>query len=170
MTCKCGKKTAEGLKYCKKCFLRIFEKRIRRELQRYPWFKKKEKVIILDDGTCKMGILKQQVLPLLEDVRVQIKIGKKKIKGCRIISPENLEDVVGEFLEKVLENKKFKADNVIRPLRQITDKEINKYAEFKSLQYFKRKKNDILKFVDAMEKDYPETKFALLKVSQKIQK
>ena len=166
--CKCGKKAAEGLKYCKKCFTRIFEKRVRGELQRYPWFKKEEKVMILDDGTCKTEILKALVLPLIQEIRILVKINKKQLKGHRIVSPENMEDVIQAFLSQVLKDKKWEKDEIIRPLRQITDKEINKYAKLKGLQEFKRKKDEIQGFLNEMEEKNPETKFALLKSSEKF--
>ena len=167
-SCKCGKRALEGLKHCKKCFLRIFEKRARKELQRYPWFKKSEKVLIIDDGTCKTEILKELVLPLIEVIRIPVKIGKKQLKGHRIVSSENADDVIQAFLGQVLKNKKWEKDELIRPLRQITDEEINIYAELKGFKQFKRKKENILGFVNEMEERYPETKFALLKISAQL--
>ncbi len=167
-TCKCGKKKESDLGYCKKCFIKIFEKRIRRELQKYTWFTKKDKVTILDDGTCKVAILKQLVLPLLEQARINVKFRKSMPKAGRIISAENMEDVVLGFLTTVITNKTWKKDKIVRPLRQLTDKEINQYAKLKGLKEFKRKKDEISGFLTEMDKRYTETKYALLKSSEKL--
>lgn len=167
--CKCGKKTMKRSKYCKQCFMKIFEKRIRRELQKNPWFKKGEKVLILEDNSCKTDIIKQQVVPLIKTAKIPVKIGKKIIsKGERIISPENLEDFIADFLKKILKNQTWKKDEIIRPLRQLTDTEIKQYAELKNLKKNKRKKDPILTFINKMEKEYPEIKFTLLKTSQQL--
>lgn len=166
--CKCRKKKAPGLDYCKKCFERIFEKRIRSELHNYPWFKKGEKVIFLDDESCKTEILKKLVLPLLEKARIEVKLSSKKPRKGRIISADNLEDVIVEFLTAVVENKPWKKDKIIRPLRQLTDKEINQYAKLKDLKEFKRKQNPALDLVNTLEQKHQETRFALLKSSEKL--
>ncbi|HDD70611.1 MAG TPA: hypothetical protein ENF94_00460 [Candidatus Woesearchaeota archaeon] len=164
--CRCGKEALKGQKYCKRCFLRIFEKRVRKELQRYRWFKKGDKVLILDDSTSKTDILKEVFLPLVEAIRIPVKIGKRRRKGYRIVTPENADDECHAFLAAITKNKEWKKKEEIKPLRQITDEEIQLYIKIKGFNPYKRKKDELYEFIDDMEKKYPETKFALLKSSE----
>jgi hypothetical protein len=168
--CKCGKNIFSEEKYCDKCFLKIFEKRIRKELQNYKWFKKKEKALIIDDKTTKTKIIKELVQPLIETAQIHVETGKKEKKGYRTISPENLEDTAEKFLETTIKNKKLKKDKKIRPLQKITDAEINQYAKIKKLKRYERKKSRIITFLDELEKKNPEIKYSLLKIIEQLKR
>jgi len=169
-TCKCGKKPNKGRKYCKKCFFRIFEKRMRREMHNYVWFKKDEKVRLIDDQTCKTKIIEQLLIPILKEARIDVKITKTKPKNARIILTDNLDDYNGDFLKAIMNDKKLEKDAFVRPLKQISDDEINTYAKLTNLPGLKRKKDLIFDFMNSMEQRFPETKFAILNSVDLIKK
>ena len=168
--CKCGKKPYKSIKYCENCFLRIFEKRMRKEMHNYIWFKKHEKVRLIDDKTCKTKIIEQLLIPILKEARIDVKIVKVKLKNARIILTDNLDDYNMAFLKAVMNNKKLEKDEYVRPLRQISDEEINTYSEIKDLKKLKRKKELIFDFMNAMDQRFPETKHAIINSIDLIKK
>lgn len=166
--CKCGKKLDKGEKLCNKCFLRVVSKRIKRELHNYRWFEKTEKVRIIDDGSSRAQILEEELVPLLKKAKIDVKIVKKKMKNTKIIVTDNLDDYAHDLIQTMTENKKWEKDELVRPLKQISDREINRYAKIKKLRSFKRKKDEIIQFLNDIEKRSPETKFAILKSGKEL--
>lgn len=148
---------------CKECFINTLKKRIKRELKGLH----NRKVLMMNDGSAAAILLKTAVseatsgTPVVLDEHPDL----SKISGYdAVLVPWIADNLVRDFLKEILYNVEMKPDpeNMIRPLRAITEQEIEEFARLESLPY--EKKNDELhSFIEELEKKYPSTKFAILK-------
>lgn len=180
---KCGKKSqvkVQNLDACKSCFLKILQKRVRKEIRINQLIKKNDKILIIDDGSAesKSAIF---ILPkILKDLPVNIEIKKKtynigeKISENynKIIIPWNADKEGEYFLSCVFHNKEMlylghfekHNKNYLKIFLPVLEKEVQLYAEINKLDFKKTKRNSVEEeFLDKLEKKYPEIKFSLLR-------
>ncbi len=191
MNCfKCKKKAASIRlghvpgRLCDGCFLKLIEKRVRKEVRLRKLFSRKDHILILNDKT-KESLVSQYLLRsilkhlpvtfLVFEVENRFNISEKKLKTIvktdavnKIVLPWSLEDEVEYFLSKMfgkLEFEKPKKPLRIKLLRNVSDKEIEIFAKIKGFKYKKSKpyNKDIREMLNKLEKKHPEIKFSVLK-------
>lgn len=150
-------------KFCKKCFLDMIIKRIKKDIRQLN-LKKNSKIILVKETTpsflLSKYVLENLELPIKLEIKKEIEIKRKN----NIIYPKSMDDIAEEFFQNIIQNKKTR--KTISILKNISDFEIKKFADFMGWKYKKYKKNILL---DKLEKKYPNIKFALLKSMEKIQ-
>jgi len=166
---------------CKSCFFKIIERRLRRYVRLNKFFKKNDKILIIDNLSFYL------VKKIIKDLPLKIffkkipisSLNNKKIKNYiknnkinKIVIPWTLDDEISLFLENIFLSKKTKIKkNYVKLLRTLTDNELKLFAKFKNIKFKENKKNkDIKKFLDKLEYKHPEIKFSLLKSINQLEK
>jgi len=178
---KCNKNKAivKVSNLCRKCFLEVIEKRVRKELRLKELIKKDDSLLIIDDESCDAKNLIFLIKKIIKGMPVNIKVKKgkylpdKKIsfKG-KVIVPWSLDDEVSLFLKYFFENKPIKYidhyGNIIKPFIVVLDEESKLFAGFMKFKFKEKRKDSIKEFLDKMEKKYPGTKFSIRKSIRQI--
>ena len=183
---KCGKNAELELQQpsCKKCFCEIIEKRIRKELR--DRLQKGQKVLFVDDIAFRVfealkhvpvnAIIKpmssfgaDDFYSLLDGRAFQDFIGKEKIDVA--VLPWTADFEAAGFLELFFSGKKFKNNpNLLKLFREITEQELEAYAEIRGFPYRKGKLPDAEGFISGIEKKYAGTKSSLVKSREAIER
>lgn len=153
-----------NLNYCKNCFTRLIERRIRRYIRHHQLIKKDDTLYIHD------ALSEYVIKKILKGL--PITITHKKTKVSRSVIPSCLEDYTHRFLENLFDLKtlKFKQEqNFIYLFTPIMEEELVSYAKIRNLPYKKKKKDSIRLFLDNIEDKHPSTKNSLLRSIQKMQ-
>jgi hypothetical protein len=186
---KCNKKKAEiSLPYlknvCKNCFLSIIEKRVRKHVRINKLFKKKDRILVIDDLSyyfVKKTIknLPVKILKNKFDINKTINYNKNKLiydyilknKINKIIIPWTIDDEINLYLEKILfrKEKTLQKQKIIKLFVNITDNEIELFSKFKKIEFKMNKKNKLIKeMIDNLEKKYSGIRFNCLKFIEKM--
>ncbi len=190
---KCNKKAELFLPTftsCRSCFVKIIEKRVRKEFRVNEFLKKKDKIFLIDDGSpeAKLNIyfiknLSQNLflnLIILKAEEYSLgKTFKKNIK--KIIIPWNSDKEALYFLESVLDNKNaeylghflIKGNLFFKPLLHVSNNEILLFARIKNIKlspkaFLKKETSYLSEHLELLENEFPEVKFSLIKSSQDI--
>ncbi|MBC8500622.1 MAG: hypothetical protein ISS25_00890 [Nanoarchaeota archaeon] len=164
---KCGRKATINLSYdkrnyCDSCFLKMIEKRVRKDIRTSNKIEPRGSVKLLNDDS-KEFFLTKQLLKNIFGKHLTIKEVKKASKETLI--PTNLDREVKEKLEIYLENKKEKPSRK-KILHNVLEEEIIEMCRIKKIKIGKKEKKNSL--IESIEKPYPGTKFALAKSLKKI--
>ena len=190
MCFKCKKKPASiSLKHipgklCNSCFIKVIEKRVRKDVRLKRLFSRDDHILILDDKT-KESIVSQYLLNsilnhlpvtiFIFEIEDRFNLDEKNLKaivrtGCinKIVLPWSLDDEGECFLSKMfgkLDFEKQKKPERIKLLRNVSEKEIEVFAKIKRFKYKKLKpyNKDIREMLNTLEKKHPEIKFSVLK-------
>jgi len=175
---KCKKKQRiRGFDFCRNCFIKVIDRRVRKELKISKAIKKGDNLLIIDDGTCsaKLNILLiKKIAGKIAKIKVKkqsFNINKKiNFKG-KIIAPWNLDDEIRLFMKSFLNNKPFRYlgnyDNIIKPLACLKQDECELFAKLLGLKFRKdKKKDDLTEFIGKIENKYLGTRFSILKSSK----
>ncbi|RJQ18134.1 hypothetical protein C4573_00230 [Candidatus Woesearchaeota archaeon] len=148
-------------------FMDIIEKRVRKEIRKYGYFKAKEKVYVLDDGSKEFAVSVSMLKGIFKDVLTLLPV--KKLNAKKIIIPWNLEREITEKFSCFLEHKKFpkRKKNHIYLLKCVLDEELEVYAKLKKLSYTP-KKEPCHQIIEEMQKQHPETKFSLYRSFEQL--
>ncbi len=143
-------------------FVKNIEKRIRAYL-RGKQIRPNMTVLIKDDFTA------DTIKRLLKGMPLNI---VKKGKHDAEVTPETIDDEIHDYLRNIFEGKGLKKieRNTLRPFRRIKSEELREYAKIKGFMLKQRKRDRIDETVDKLEEQHQETKFAILKSIEEIEK
>ncbi len=158
-TCSCGKPADTDFSHlkplCKGCFVELINRRARKALKDTSWPTKGQKVFIEDNPSAKA---------LFKAVIKNLPIEYAPIEQAElVIIGKTADDEAEDFLNQLFEGKlkeKIKAVNI---LSNITAAELEKYCEFENIAFTKTDKSVLRTKLEALEKRYPGTIFALQK-------
>ena len=155
-------------KLCKKCFIGIVEKRIRKYIRVNELFDARDNICVINDGSSS-GILSEYMIrELSEKMPIRITVRKRLSESAaekfdKIILPINADRYTDSFFDKLFfgNAREFYKDNkkIISILQSITEKECHHFVKIKKLGEPKLENH----LLDEFESPYPETKFASLK-------
>jgi hypothetical protein len=196
MACIKCKRNRVGIRFahlpgevCAECFAEIVEKRVRRDVRIGRLFSDAKKILVLDEGSENAAVCSYFVKALNEYSDVEF-ISKKisslsklsgkeiaglcrKLKADRVVLPWNGSQE-SEFLLKsmILKGGYEKEDKrVIKLLKHLSQREVEMFAKINGLRYKARSGHydaDIGSFLDKLEKESPDIRFALVKSFEKI--
>lgn len=183
---KCNQKSSISMKHlgdlCKPCFVKVVEKRVRKELRTKNPLKKNNKIVIINNNSKESAVSEYLLKKIIKDLPVDITLKKstklnlssKTLKKYnKIIIPWSLEDEISEFIESLFNKTsitKFSKKS-IKLLKVLSEEEIAMYAKIKKLEYnkqIKRKKSKVKIMLDNLENRYPGYKFSLLNSTRNI--
>ena len=182
---KLGKVKVQNLIACENCFLKIIEKRVRKEIRLKKLIRKNDRILIINDSTAEYFVSEYLLENIIKDLPVKITLSKQNYKLGDVISgeydkiivPWNADKEDEYFLKNIFENQeakytghyRIKDKTYIKLLLPVLQAEIEIFAKIKGLKFKTRKKTKISEMLDKLEKEYPEVKFSLLKSSQELQ-
>lgn len=187
---KCSKPSkikVQNLETCESCFLKIIQKRVRKELRINKLIKKNDKILIIDDGSAEAKLSEYLLKEIIKSLPVTITVKKlsyelgNSVKGDynKIIIPWCADKEDEYFLNCIFENKKIKYNGhykikdktYIKLLLLVLEKEVELFAKIKKFNFNKKKQKTVVSEVlDKLEEEYPEIKFSLLKSTKEISK
>ncbi|MBI3033482.1 hypothetical protein HYY69_08465 [Candidatus Woesearchaeota archaeon] len=174
-TCnKCGRESKEV--FCDSCFVKVFEKRIRKHLQRQLPFKTLKNITVTD-RICEYLIKKIITAPIKITYQPLSNTIKTKIsKTNLIIVASTTDDAVESLLGYYFTGKQIKSkynlktkSNLFPLLEPVTNEELKRFCQLKKLPYLK-KQSDIGRLLSQLEAKYPGTKHALYSTLQELRK
>jgi len=182
---KLGKIKVQNLTACESCFLKIIEKRARKEIRLKKLIRKNDNILIINDGSAEYFVSEYLLKKIIKDLPIKITTKKQKyelgdsVSGAynKIIVPWNADKEDEYFLKSIFENQdlkyrghyKIKSKLYIKLLLTVLQAEVEIFAKIKGLKIKARKKTNIGIMLDELEKEYPEMKFSLLKSFQELQ-
>ncbi len=141
---------------CRKCFIRSFEKRARKELR--GKLTKNSKVYV-KDKICRVFV---------KELNVPLKFVKQNYDFKFVLW--TLDDECEDFLKRVFSNKSLKVKSIkkeIKLFRTIPEDEVIAYGKLKGVTV-KAKKSSEREWLNEISEEYKETKFSLLKSIDEI--
>jgi hypothetical protein len=175
---KCNKNTTLHT-YCKKCFLHIVEKRIRKNIRINIGFKKNDRVLIMEPickhfiskfsnliniqyiPKSKFGIKKWNDKIYINKLLIEY-INNNKIKYTFI--PLTINNEVSLYIESLFKGLKPKSINnknkIYQLFNTITSEELLRFCNYKKIKYIPEK-SKINDFINDIEKRYPGTIFSM---------
>ncbi len=168
-----------GIGMYRSCFLKIAEKRVRKEVRTKKIFRKNDSIIVLDNKSCKAKVTASILKSILKDLPVRIKIVSTLAEadekaGNKIVVPWSLDDENRELIERIFFDKKpSEKNNTIKLLKDLSDEEIRMIAEIKKLKceekFEEKAENDLIKNkLEEFHQKYPATRFALAKTGKAL--
>ncbi len=188
---KCGKPASvvvQNLYACKDCFLKIIEKRVRKEIRVNKLIKKNDKILIIDNSSPEFLVGEYLLKKIIKGLPAEISVKKspytigKEFNGSfnKIIIPWNADMEDEYFLKSIFENKKaayighfsIRGRLYIKPLINVLSREIIEFCKIKGLKANglnkKKQKSPVFDMLEDLESEYPEIKFSLLKNIKEI--
>ncbi|MEK6968396.1 MAG: hypothetical protein AABX51_07250 [Nanoarchaeota archaeon] len=166
MNCKsCGKNNGlEGREFCRNCFLRSVEHRIKKELRLI----KKDSIILQVDESAASKVLEQVISQVFENSKRTIKKVAKPVENAFV--PVTLDEINAEFLKSILFRKTSgkKGERLKFPLARVTSEECEEYCRIKGIKHEPRNKDEIQKLLGEIEKTYSGTHFSLKSTREKL--
>ncbi|MBT7902443.1 hypothetical protein HN587_01170 [Candidatus Woesearchaeota archaeon] len=180
----CEKKPFQQLddkNLCKKCFVSILERKIKKSTRNSNKLQKETKVLLFD--SISEHIIKDVIkLPLnitikklsffkiksLKEINknTQLKEFIKKNEIQKVIIPWTQDDEVELFLSNWFEDKKNELpQKFVKLFLPISDVALNTYCKLKEIQFTPTKRKELSKRIDLFEKKYPGTKNSITKSS-----
>ena len=175
-----------NLHTCEKCFQRIIEKRVRKEIRIKSLIKKNDKILLIDDNSAESKVSFYLLKQIIKGLPVTIKVRKMKytlgqeVKGFdKVIIPWNTDKEGDYFLSNVFENKKMnylghyriKKTTYVKLLLHVLREEAEIFAKIKNFQHKNFYEKTIAsEMLGKLEKEYPEVKFSLLKSTEELKK
>lgn len=181
---KCNKEAVVVLPHlwplCKKHYCETIGSRIRKNVRINYSFDSSDRILttdalsdylikdILKDMPVKIFSKKISLKRILQkDKKITEFIKKNRIN--KVVIPWTADDEDCSFLEAVFYKKKKQNLPYVKLLLNTTDREIEFFARLNKIKWKRNKKDKkVSKFIDEMEKLYPQTKFSLLKSALKI--
>jgi len=153
-----------GLKYCKKHFIELITKRIRKDLRIREEINPNKKYRILKESTPEFILTKYFLERIFEKHLIIEETTELKTKN--MIVATNLDVEAKNFLESYFTNNKY-VEKHIRPLRTVTKEEIEKLCEVLNIKG--QPKNGLI-FLDNIDNKYPGSKFSVLRSIDHLKK
>lgn len=156
-----------GRNVCEKCFVRLIERRVKRNLDRV--FSKGDKVLVI--GDLAEYFLKKSVKNLPLEITKRKKIINIK-KYDKVVVESTMDDVDAGFLAEFF-GKDFKIDKnekIIKILSAITDEEALRFARIKGIDFEVKEENKKIKeFLKKIGQEHPEVRFNLLRNVREVE-
>jgi len=160
----------KGRELCAKCFSRLIEKRIRKNVRLKKAFANNDKILVIGD------LAKYFITSILGERPVKVfyraSVNKefvKKNKINKIVRTWTLDDVANEFLSEVLLGEKIKKRKYIDILSCITDSEAELFSKLHKIKFIVNKKDkDIVKLLKTLSDKHTHAKFSLLQNIEKL--
>jgi tRNA(Ile)-lysidine synthase TilS/MesJ len=158
-------KQQKGRAVCNQCFVRLIEKRIRKQTRLEKSFKPKDKILVLGD------VADYLVKSITKNMNIRI-FSRKNKKINKIVVEHTLDDELNQFVKEIFQNKKHKKQGkTIKILKNITDKDIMLFAKIKGLRFKPNKKDKKFQdFLDQVQARYPNAKYNLLRNMEELRK
>ncbi|MBU1201803.1 MAG: hypothetical protein KJ583_02380 [Nanoarchaeota archaeon] len=166
----CGKKPIIKLsytiiKYCNGCFVRLIEKRVRKDIRINKKIGRNKQIKLLNDGSKEFEVA-EKILKNIFGEFANIKKVNKTDKET--LTPTNLDREARINLESYLQNEKTPKKTGKLILNNVLEEEIIIFCKIKRIKADnKEPKNDLL---ESIEKKHPGTKFGIAKSFEKIMK
>lgn len=159
-------------KVCARCFIRYFQKKVFYINRKFELIKRGDVVGYKNSGNFRDVVLEDVLRFFSERAGVEIidTIKSKKYNKLAVSDTINvnsdkiIETIFNKNLSKI-KNINPAEKNTINPLYLFTDEEVLLYAKLRGLKFKVNKKNDknnLIKFVDALEKKHPELRRAIV--------
>lgn len=161
---KCSRKSQSNFRHigplCRECFLKVIEKRLRKDIRASKAIQKNDKILLINNESKEYYVGEFLLKSIIKQLPVKIDIKKSKSleipqniskKYGKIIIPWSLDDEAEEFLNEVVGKNKIKAKNQnknkkkikkpteskkeIRLLKNISEEEIAFFAKIKRFKY-----------------------------------
>ena len=168
---KCGKNTVLYHRdFCRPCFQKIIEKRIRKYVRLNKMFSKNDNILVIGDLTEHLlkGILKDLPVNITKKnfaspFSKQVKDFAKKNKINKIVIPWTLDNEIEYFLDNWTHKKTTydlfgEMKGYVKLFKPVMEEELEKFAKIKRIKFRAAKKNHLL---DKIEKQYPGSKFGM---------
>lgn len=149
--------TKADMPLCKKHFVERIEKRIRKDLRTRQNLDTKKTYTIRKENTAEYKITKH-FLEKIFNKHLKLKDTKKNAD----IETTNLDQEASKFLETFMRNAKTE-EKAIKPLRKVTQKEIEALSRILNIKQKNKKTNGIL---EKLENLYPGTNFSTTKTKE----
>lgn len=145
--------------YCKKCFCRLVEQKIRRNLRRYRL--KRGSTLCVTDKASEFMIRKV--------VNVPVKTVKKNQSTGYLVMPWTLDDENEEFLKTYLKDRPMAKENkrIIKLFYPLSKKDMKSYFSINKITY-RPEKTQTNSMLDKLEEKYPGTKTGLLRSEERL--
>ena len=166
-TCHCAKPAVTDFSHlgplCRACFVDVIQKRCRKALKDAGWLEPGQKVHIVEDSEALSVLFKQVVkgLPLDYVLREQAEI---------ILVGKTADDEAEEFVDKLFAGRLMPENTAVNLLANISTPELEKYCELEGINSTAKPKSELRTRLDALEKRYPGTYFALQKSQSSFRK
>jgi len=186
---KCNRKSQSNFRHigplCRECFLKVIEKRLRKDIRAAKSIQKNDKILLINNESKEYYVGEFLLKSIIKQLPVKIYVKKSKSlkmpqkiskKYDKIIIPWSLDDEAEEFLNNIVgknQNKSKKSaesKKEIRILKNISEEEIEFFAKIKKFKYKSaetktkaaKSRSKTKKMLDELEKRYPGYKFSLL--------
>lgn len=149
---------------CEKCFLRLFDKKVRR------WIRQ-NKVISKGDIIFAKGEVTRHILNnIFKDGQIKIISKKSKLKDLKEIVEKSSDDYICDFMKDLISGKRPKSyKKEVSLLRQFSDDDILLYAKINRLKFNPKKKDKkICDIVENITKGHTGSKVNMLRNIDKI--
>jgi len=151
--------------FCKDCFIKLLKKRVKKEFGKYEWFKKDEKVLLVNKHDAASHLLSRVFYEITSDMPLKLEEKPSVDEGYeRVLLPTIADETAISFLNEILQGKKMEKlpANFMLPLQCIRKEELSVYAKFENLPFdFSNSRTQ--EFLDTLEENYPGTKFSIIK-------
>jgi hypothetical protein len=167
MRCRnCGKKGYIYIPYlkehlCKKCFVRMVEKRVRLNLRKSLLSGDRDKVSIVDNNNAATMVCKHY-LPKVFGEMYGSKLVVGKRRSYKLFVCRSLEEECVSFFRSILLNKPYK--RTLNPTVNLPRREIEEYCKIKDLRFERQLlDSDVLAFLRELEDARPGAMFGTIK-------
>ncbi len=155
---------------CNSCFVKLIEKRVRKDIRINKRFKPNSVIRVVDDGSENAAVSIFLTKKIAKVIRSKVIVGDKG--ECDIVVvPWNLDQEIQLQLERMFTSTKSE-DNTkeVKLLKTVSQKEVTMFANIKDFKFKESKpyNKDITDFINQFEDNHPEIKFSLLKSFEKI--
>lgn len=161
-----GEFTHANRPICKKCFVLVFEKRVKSTLRENP-LQKDDKVLVVGELA---AFLLKLIVKMPIDVETANEVPVDVGNYDKVILGWTLDDECAEFMEKFASEFRFDDDEkLIKILKRVTDDESEQYSSIKGVD-FKAKKSKLWKgFMHKFDR-FHEVRYNLLRSAEEMKK
>lgn len=147
--------------YCKRHFLELIEKRIRKDIRTNNKLDLRKKYLLLNDSSKEFFLARYFLKKIFGDY-LKINEVKKHKNQKNLIIPTNLDREINNDFEKFIKNKKIVNNNQIKILSNLLEGEIFLAAKLLNIKHSKKKEGQNY-LIEKTEELYPGIKFSLKK-------
>ena len=164
---------------CRPCLMRLAESAVKHSIGIKVLIKKQKQLVFADDGTADSKLLGRVLKKMFGDYPIRAKVARVRNDGDvrklaktydKIMIAGSIEAELDKFLAALVSKQgKTRKAAIISPLKKFTAAEIS-YLAGRTVGKLKKKRasGSLGAFLEAAERRYPGSKFALLKSSERL--
>ncbi|MBS1266503.1 MAG: hypothetical protein MAG795_00470 [Candidatus Woesearchaeota archaeon] len=155
---------------CNSCFVKLIEKRVRKDVRVHKRLKPNSKIRVIDDGSQTAAVTIFLTKRIANEIRSEVIVDFDAECDILVI-PWNLDQEVEMQLQKMFaKNPKECKKKEVKLLKTVSKEEILHFAKLKGFEGKKTKSynKEIAELLLDLEKDHPEIKYSLLKSFEKL--